>query len=63
MMEFLYFPEDKTEYIPAIIELVIFMILASVAMYFFLKYSKKEQRQFEQQYNEHNETKSEDRFE
>lgn len=55
-MEFLYFPDDKTEYIPAIIQLVIFMILASITMYFFYKRSKKEEREFNQQYNQQNKT-------
>ncbi|WP_174614123.1 hypothetical protein [Virgibacillus ihumii] len=50
MMEFLYFPEDKTEYIPAVITLIIFMIGAAVAMYLFYKKSKKEEKEFNQQY-------------
>ncbi|MFB4169268.1 hypothetical protein [Virgibacillus sp. JSM 102003] len=52
MMEFLYFPEDKTEYIPAIIQLVIFMIGAVIVMYFFYKVSKKEEKKFNEQYQE-----------
>ncbi len=59
-MEFLYFPDDKTEYIPAIIACVIFMILATVTMYFFVKYSKKEKHRFEQQYDQLRETKNDD---
>ena len=51
-MEFLYFPEDKSEYIPAFISLVIFMIGALAAMYFFYKKSKKEERYFDQMYPE-----------
>lgn len=50
MMEFLYFPEDKTEYIPAFIMLVIFMIGAIAAMMFFYKKSKKEEKLFEARY-------------
>ena len=50
MMEFLYFPEDKSEYIPAFIMLVIFMIGAIAAMMFFYKKSKKEQQLFEAKY-------------
>lgn len=50
-MPFLYFPEDKSEYIPAIITLLIFMIAAGVAMYFFYKKSKKDERKFKQQYH------------
>ncbi|WP_099160024.1 hypothetical protein [Virgibacillus ndiopensis] len=50
MMEFLYFPEDKTEYIPGIISLVIFMIGAAITMYIFIKKSKKEEQLIDQQY-------------
>lgn len=50
MMEFLYFPEDKTEYIPAFIMLVIFMIGATLAMLYFYKKSKKEEKFFENKY-------------
>ncbi|MCA1027751.1 hypothetical protein LG276_18735 [Cytobacillus kochii] len=39
---FLYFPEDKTEYIPAVIWLVAFMILAGFVMRWFIHHSKKE---------------------
>lgn len=49
-MEFLYFPEDKLEYIPAFITLVIFMIGALAAMYFFYKKSKKEEAYFNEKY-------------
>ncbi|UBH16019.1 hypothetical protein [Macrococcus armenti] len=37
MMEFLYFPENKMEYIPAVLSLIFFMTLA----YFTFKYFKK----------------------
>ena len=40
---FLYFPEDKTEYIPAAITMVIFTIAAFFAFRFILKVSKKEE--------------------
>lgn len=40
---FLYFPEDKSEYIPAVITSVIFVVLAVLTMLFFIKHSKKEQ--------------------
>jgi len=50
-MEFLYFPEDKAEYIPAFIMLVIFMIGAIAAMYLFYKKSKKDERYFNEKYN------------
>jgi len=52
MMEFLYFPKDKSEYIPAFITLVIFMIGAVAAMYLFYKKSKKEEKHFEEKYKE-----------
>ncbi|MFD2628980.1 hypothetical protein [Oceanobacillus kapialis] len=52
MMPFLYFPEDKTEYIPAIITLVIFMIAASIVMYLFYKRSKKEEQAFKENYEQ-----------
>ncbi len=40
---FLYFPEDKTEYIPALITLVIFSVFAYFAFSFFKRMSKKEE--------------------
>lgn len=49
-MEFLYFPEDKMEYIPAFITLVIFMIGAIAAMYFLFRKSKKEETYFDEKY-------------
>lgn len=51
-MEFLYFPEDKSEYIPALIVLAIFIIGAVIAMYLFIKHSKKEEKKVEEQYRE-----------
>lgn len=51
MMEFLYFPEDKTEYIPALITLFIFMIGAVVTIYLFYKHSKKEEQRVNEKYN------------
>jgi L-cystine uptake protein TcyP (sodium:dicarboxylate symporter family) len=52
MMPFLYFPEDKSEYIPAVIALVIFVILAGVAMYLIYKKSKKDEEKFNEKYNQ-----------
>ena len=49
-MDFLYFPEDKTEYIPAFITLVIFMIGATATMYLFYKKSKKDEKYFDEKY-------------
>ncbi|NHM32819.1 hypothetical protein [Neobacillus terrae] len=39
---FLYFPEDKREYIPAGITLAIFFIMALIAMRYFIVISRKE---------------------
>jgi len=50
-MDFLYFPEDKSEYIPAFITLVIFMIGALATMYLFYRKSKKEEQIFNEKYN------------
>lgn len=50
-MDFLYFPQDKSEYIPAFISLTIFVIGAILAVYFFYRYSKKEEQKFEEKYN------------
>ncbi|UJL45150.1 hypothetical protein KFZ58_12075 [Virgibacillus sp. NKC19-16] len=60
MMEFLYFPEDKTEYIPAIIVLVIFMLLALGTMYLIYKKSKKEERLFNEKYGQNKSDKNDD---
>ena len=51
-MPFLYFPEDKSEYIPAAIMLVIFMVLAAGAMYLMYKRSKKEEEKLEEKYKD-----------
>lgn len=40
--EFLYFPEDKSEYIPAAIELAIILILCILVFNFFRRKSKKD---------------------
>lgn len=47
-MMFLYFPEDKSEYIPAFIMLVIFMVLALATMYIFYKKSKKDEKMIDE---------------
>ncbi|RLL46484.1 hypothetical protein D8M04_04565 [Oceanobacillus piezotolerans] len=51
-MPFLYFPTDKSEYIPAAISLVVFMTLAVLAMYFMYKKSKKDEESFNKQYED-----------
>lgn len=45
---FLYFPEDKSEYIPAVITSAIFLIGACLTMWFFIKHSKKEEQKAKQ---------------
>lgn len=50
-MMFLYFPEDKSEYIPAFIMLVIFMIGALATMYLFYKKSKKEEKLIDEKFD------------
>ncbi|MFD2215851.1 hypothetical protein [Metabacillus endolithicus] len=49
---FLYFPEDKSEYIPAAITMIIFTIAAFFAFRFIMKLSKKEQEQVEKLMNQ-----------
>lgn len=51
-MEFLYFPEDKTEYLPAVIILIVFMIGAGIVMYYFIKNSRKEAEKVNKQYQQ-----------
>jgi hypothetical protein len=48
VLAFLYFPEDKTEYIPAVINLIIFTIFAYLAVRFFIKISKREEKKAKQ---------------
>ncbi|WP_062350317.1 hypothetical protein [Bacillus kwashiorkori] len=40
---FLYFPEDKTEYIPAAISFSIFLIACIFTFRWIIKYSRKEE--------------------
>ncbi|MBO0992018.1 hypothetical protein IPU53_03040 [Bacillus sp. SD088] len=57
----MYFPEDKTEYIPAFIQLALVVIVAGLVVFFFKKISKKqeakakelEERLKEEQENQH----------
>lgn len=51
-MPFLYFPEDKTEYIPAVIALTIFIILAVIVFYLTIKKSRKDEARFKKEYNQ-----------
>ncbi|WP_394239580.1 hypothetical protein [Niallia oryzisoli] len=41
---FLYFPEDKSEYIPAVIQLAIFSLFAFFAVKYFIKISKRQEK-------------------
>lgn len=43
MMPFLYFPEDKMEYIPALIMLLLFILLAFIVYKLIKKYSRNEE--------------------
>ncbi|MGG0658463.1 hypothetical protein [Rummeliibacillus pycnus] len=40
--EFLYFPEDKSEYIPAAIEMAIILVLCILVFNFFRKKARKD---------------------
>ena len=46
---FLYFPKDKTEYIPAVITSLVFLIGAILTMRFIIKVSKKEAQKAKEQ--------------
>ncbi|MBB6453418.1 preprotein translocase subunit YajC [Salirhabdus euzebyi] len=50
MMEFLYFPQDKTEYLPSILMLMIFLIAAVFFTRFLMKLSRREQQKVDEQY-------------
>jgi cbb3-type cytochrome oxidase subunit 3 len=43
MMDFLYFPENKMEYIPAVISLLCFMLLAYIVYRLFKRHSANEE--------------------
>ncbi|WP_102028511.1 hypothetical protein [Salirhabdus sp. Marseille-P4669] len=51
MMDFLYFPEDKTDYIPSLFMMAIFAIAAILVFRIIIKASKKEEKQIEQKYS------------
>ncbi|AMW99700.1 hypothetical protein M2M59_11525 [Rummeliibacillus sp. G93] len=40
--EFLYFPEDKSEYIPAVIELAIILVLCVLVFNFFRRKARRD---------------------
>ncbi|WP_141433843.1 hypothetical protein [Bacillus sp. 03113] len=45
---FLYFPEDKTEYIPAAISFFFFFLAAVLTMFIIIRVSKREEKKTEQ---------------
>lgn len=49
-MDFLYFPEDKADYIPGIIALVIFFAGAAVVTYFIVRKSRNDEEKFEREF-------------
>lgn len=51
-MFFLYFPEDKTEYIPAAISMLIFTIAAVIVFMYFKKISKREEEKVNKKYGQ-----------
>ena len=48
-MEFLYFPEDKSEYIPGIISILVIFVLSIFIVRLLLRASRKEVQKLEQQ--------------
>ncbi|HSJ37123.1 MAG TPA: hypothetical protein VK945_02795 [Planococcus sp. (in: firmicutes)] len=48
-MEFLYFPEDKSEYIPGIISIIVIFILSMLIIWLLVRASKKQVQQLEDQ--------------
>lgn len=48
-MEFLYFPEDKSEYIPGIISILVIFLLAILIVRMLIRASRKEVQKLEQQ--------------
>ena len=50
---YLYFPEDKTEYIPAFIWMLVFFIGAFLTWRFVIKISKKEEEKIKEQERKH----------
>ncbi|TAA72019.1 hypothetical protein [Planococcus salinarum] len=48
-MEFLYFPEDKSEYIPGIISIIVIFILSMLIIWLLVRASKKQVKQLEDQ--------------
>ncbi|WP_285768208.1 hypothetical protein [Peribacillus sp. SI8-4] len=62
---FLYFPEDKSEYIPAGITCFIFLVAAVFTMRAIIRYSKKEEmktKKFEDEVTKRNQRLKDDRL-
>jgi hypothetical protein len=51
MIPVLEFPQDKAEYIPSFITLAIFFIGAAITTYIIYKKSKKDEKEFRQEYD------------
>ncbi|MBU6080369.1 MULTISPECIES: hypothetical protein [Allobacillus] len=50
LMPFLYFPDDKTEYLPALLTMIGFFIVAVLAFILIKKISKKQEDKFNERY-------------
>ncbi|WP_052131566.1 hypothetical protein [Planococcus sp. CAU13] len=48
-MDFLYFPDDKSEYIPGIISVIVIFILSMLIIWLLIRASKKQVEQLEKQ--------------
>lgn len=48
-MDFLYFPEDKSEYIPGIISVIVIFILSMLIIWLLIRASKKQVQNLEDQ--------------
>lgn len=48
-MDFLYFPEDKTEYIPGIISVIVIFILSMLIIWLLVRASRKQVKQLDEQ--------------
>ena len=48
-MDFLYFPEDKSEYIPGIISVIVIFILSMLIIWLLVRASKKQVQNLEDQ--------------
>jgi len=46
----LYFPEDKSEYLTSFLQMIPFLLLAVLSLWFFIRISKKEEQKAEELY-------------